>query len=184
MLILGMLSSSYAKAEEDPLIKHNTYIFSYIPSDSTIVRGDTRNNDARKYGAYKCNKSGMELSRNSKPEAPGQAIEAYPCSTLHSATGSSWVVRYAIAPHGPMFVEEIFQLKQKRLSVWATFNNKRENIYATSEARKYASAHGGDTNVAKGKEENTSNDPIKEATKVDPDELVKKGIGILKGMKF
>ena len=174
MMMVGQVSAT-SSDEEDIHIHDNKYVYSFVPSDIKVIRGRNQN-----YGAYLCDEHGNEIYQNKKPSQAVQntSINTQTCLRYHSnSTRKSWVIRYAIAPHGPVYAQQIFQLENRRLKLWASFNERRENIYASTDAQRYASTHSNDdTGIARNQD---PENPVQEASKIDPADLIKKGLGAI-----
>ena len=76
-----------------------------------------------------------------------------------------------------MYAREIYKLKNTQKVRWASFNERRENIYASTDAQRYASTHSNDdTGIARNQDREN---PVQEANKIDPADLIKKGLGTI-----
>lgn len=188
-----MIGQALANSSQDINIRDNKHVYSFVPSDIKIIRGDNRNTDVKKYGNYLCDKNGHEIyeDRNKKAGTANnrgnENSDASGCMIYHSnSQNTSWVIRFVQNPGTSARAEQIFELKNKKLKLWAKFDPRNNvNIYASAEAQKFAGKKGdGNSNVAKQDESSPAGDIIKDAQKGDADELIKKGLGVMKGLKF
>ncbi|GEM_PF-4473325 len=139
----------------DRLIKNNPQVIPYMPSD---IRGA----------------EGMSITCDEHGNTVDDSHTTSRCYTYHSRqTGTTWKIRYT-QPNG--VGEQVFKIQNHKLKLWASFNERHENIYASTDAQRYASAHSnGDTGIAR----NQDRENVQEANKVDPSELIKRGLGTI-----
>ena len=140
----------------DRLAKNNPQVIPYMPSD---IRGE----------------DGMSITCDEHGNTVDDSHTTSRCYTYHSKqTGTAWKIRYT-QPNG--VGEQVFKIQNHKLKLWASFNERHENIYASTDAQRYASAHSnGDNGVARNQDREN---PMQEANKIDPADLIKKGLGTI-----
>ena len=139
----------------DKILKDNAHVLKFVPQD---IKGED--------GGTVCNEHGNTVDDNYTTST---------CSTYHSKkTGTTWKIRYT-QPN--VTATQVFKIQNGKLKLWASFNERRENIYASTDAQRYASAHSnGDTGIARNQDREN---PVQEASKINPAELIKKGLGTI-----
>lgn len=147
----------------DNRLRHSMHVMPYVPKDIKGIVGE----------GERCNEHGNVISTGD-----GR------CMQYHSKSeGTDWIIRYA----GSGSAKQIFKLVDRKSVLWATFTGKDESAvtYASAEAQKFAGKQSDDnTNVANGDKSSPAGDVLKDAQNGDTGELIKKGIGIMKGFKF
>ena len=138
------------------LQKLNIHLFRFIPEDTT----------GKDETSTLCNEHGSAVDDNYTTSR---------CFIYHSKqTGTAWKIRYT-QPNGD--ATQVFKIQNGKMKLWASFNERHENIYASTDAQRYASAHSnGDTGVARNQDREN---PAQEASKINQEDLIKKGLGTI-----
>ena len=143
----------------DKMLKDNAQVLPFIP-------GDIKGQDGT---SITCNEQGNNVD---------DGYTTSRCYPYHSKqTGTAWKVRYT---NPNVTATQVFKIQHGKLKLWASFDEDRKNIYASSDAQRYASTHSNDdTGIARNRDSEPSSNPAQEASKINPADIVKKGLGTI-----
>lgn len=159
-------------------LQNNKHIYPFIPTDLRGIKNSKGVEGRGSYGTYICDDNGQVV--------PAESMSGGCYTYQSSSTRTYWTILFVTKPGSTTRVKKIFKQEGSQLKLWAQFDPKNDvNTYASNEARKFAgNQSGGNTNVVKENERSPSVDIIKDAQNADADELVKKGVDLIKGFRF
>ena len=150
----GQKNVSQEFSANNSWIKANKHVYTYIPRDVKGSRGIRGSELNKKMGSYSCDEDGNLIPVEVESQKRGGCL-----MYASDSTKTSWIIRYVRQTHGPVYAEQVFEVRNGNLELWAAFDPKtKKNVYASNDAQKFASRNGRTIEVAQSPGESTDNE--------------------------